>query len=65
MDEDDVRKLLGAPAEIVRRKDRMTSTKWLCSSCGAVTHSEQPIHVPAPCIGCGGVAFRAIGTRHG
>jgi len=65
MDEDGVRKLLGPPAEIVGREDRMRSSKWLCSSCGAITHSEQPIQIPAPCIRCGGVAFRAIGTRHG
>jgi hypothetical protein len=60
MDERDVRKLLGEPDEIVGRADRMRSRIWTCSSCGAVTHSEQPIQIPAPCIRCGGIAFKAI-----
>jgi hypothetical protein len=60
MDEHEVRKVLGAPDEIIGRKDRMRSRVWQCSSCLAVTHSEQPIHVPAPCVQCGGIAFRVI-----
>jgi hypothetical protein len=58
MDEHDVRKLLGEPDEIISRKERMLSRVWLCSSCNAVTHTGEPIPTPAPCIQCGGIAFK-------
>ena len=50
MDENDVRKLLGEPDEIVSSKDRKRSRIWVCSDCGAVTHTEQPINSPSPCV---------------
>jgi hypothetical protein len=58
MDEHDVRKLLGERDEIISRKDRMRSRVWRCSSSKAVTHSGEPILTPAPCIQCGGIAFK-------
>jgi len=54
----DVEDAFGEPDEIVSRDRRMRGAKWICSSCGAITRSEQPIPVPAPCIRCGGIAFK-------
>ena len=62
VDERDVIEQLGKPTEIVGREARMRARIWKCSSCGAVTHSERPVHIPAPCVRCAGIAFRAIGN---
>jgi hypothetical protein len=57
MDEKQIRQLLGPPNKIVRLKDRQRGRSWLCSTCGAVTVSVEPIPIPAPCKECGGRFF--------
>ena len=57
MDEKEIIELLGQPNKIVSRRERMRSRVWLCSKCGIVTTSPEPIHCPALCARCGGIFF--------
>jgi hypothetical protein len=58
MDEKQVRERVGPADEIMGRSDRMRSRLWVCSSCGEVVITGEPITVPAPCKHCGGIAFK-------
>ena len=65
MGEEEERELL---REIIPDKDpekidvaqRMLALSWRCGSCGYVTNSKVPIKLPAPCVQCGGVAFKVV-----
>jgi rubrerythrin len=39
---------------------RMLALAWRCAMCGYVTKSKVPIKIPAPCVQCGGVAFKVV-----
>jgi rubrerythrin len=60
MDEMDIIKRLGPPAEIVSPEHRMRSRAWVCSTCRETVTSATPIPVPAPCPRCGGIVFETI-----
>ena len=65
MGEEEKRELL---REIIPDKDpdkidvaqRMLALSWRCDSWGYVTNSKVPIKLPAPCMQCGGVAFKVV-----
>lgn len=50
---------LGPPAKITRGTG-MTALEWKCSTCVEHITSPQPIHIPAPCPRCGGIAFENV-----
>ena len=58
------RYLQGIEEEQIRvdLKDHLLSRAWLCSSGRAVSTSDEPIPVPAPCAQCGGIAFETVET---
>lgn len=53
----------GRPNKIVSRRERMRSRVWVCSNCGIVTTSPEPIHCPVLCARCGGIAFETANPR--
>ena len=46
--------------ETIDAAQRMLALAWRCHQCGYVTNSKEPIKIPAPCVQCGGIAFRVV-----
>lgn len=53
----DVIDKLGMPDKIIPRSQMMRSAAWLCSTCGRVHRSDEPVPPPAPCTECKGIFF--------
>jgi hypothetical protein len=53
-----LRQIAGMEPDKIDAAHRMRARAWVCSKCGHVTNSEVAIKIPAPCIQCGGIAFR-------
>ena len=51
---------MGLPDRVVTRAERLLSRAWMCSNCGDLTKSDEPVPVPPPCAKCGRILFESV-----